>query len=191
MDALEKRILSKGTVIDNRVLKVDSFLNHQIDTDLVFEIGREFAKRFQNVHVDRIVTIESSGIAIALATAAAMNNVPVVFARKKKSLLSTEEQFHTSIYSYTKEESYEVTISKPFLPAGESVLIIDDFLASGEAAMGLTSLLSEAKCQIAGIGIVIEKSFQAGRDRLEEAGYHVESLVRIERFEDGLPVFKK
>ena len=191
MDVLENRILQDGTVIDNRILKVDNFLNHQVDTALVLEIGHEFARRFQNTHIDRIVTIESSGIAIALATAAAMGNIPFVFARKKKSLLSTDEQYHTAIYSYTKEETYEVSISKTFLPAGKSVLIIDDFLASGEAAMGLASLLCEAKCTIAGIGIVIEKSFQPGRGRLEEAGYHVESLARIDRFEDNLPVFKK
>lgn len=191
MEALEKRILQDGVVIDNRVLKVDNFLNHQIDTALILEIGKKFARLFQGTRIDRIVTIESSGIAIALATAAAMGNLPVVFARKKKSLLSTDEQYHTSIYSYTKEETYEVTISKPYLPAGQSVLIIDDFLASGEAAIGLVSLLTEAQCTVAGIGIVIEKSFQAGRERLEEAGYHVEALARIDRFEEDVPIFKK
>ena len=191
MEALEKRILQDGHIIDNRILKVDNFLNHQIDTALIFEIGREFARLFHQTPIDRIVTIESSGIAIALATAASLGNIPVVFARKKRSLLTTEEQYHTSIYSYTKEESYNVSISKPFLPAGDNVLIIDDFLASGEAAMGLTSLIQEAQCHIAGIGIVIEKSFQPGRGRLEQAGFRVESLARIAGFEDGLPVFVK
>jgi xanthine phosphoribosyltransferase len=190
MDELKQRILRDGRIIDNRILKVDNFLNHQLDTELISHIGAEFARRFQDTHIDRIVTIESSGIALAYATALAMNHIPVVFARKKKSLLSIDEAYHASIYSYTKEESYTVTISKRFLPAQESVLIIDDFLASGEAALGLTSLIREAGCQVAGIGIVIEKSFQPGRNRIEEAGYRIESLARIERFEDGAPIFK-
>lgn len=188
MKSLKERINAEGRVLDNRVLKVDSFLNHQIDPSLFQEIGREIAKRFVNDEIDRIVTIEASGIALALMAAIEMN-LPLVFARKKKSILMTDEVYHAQVYSYTKEENYDVTISKRFLPAGEKVLIIDDFLASGEAAMGLAKLVESAGDQVVGIAIVIEKSFQPGRERLENAGYRVESLVRIAKFEDNKCVF--
>ena len=191
MNALKKKILQDGIVIDNRILKVDNFLNHQLDTALIAAVGKEFARRFCDINVDLIVTIESSGIALAFATALAMNNTPVIFARKGTSRLPVEDRYHASIYSYTKEETYDVSINKSFLPAGSSVLIVDDFLASGEAAIGLASLISEAHCHVCGIGIAIEKSFQPGRDRLEVLGYRVESLARIAHFKDGRPVFKE
>lgn len=188
MEILKQRINEEGRVLDNRVLKVDSFLNHQIDPALFQAIGKEIAKRFEGKQIDRIVTIEASGIALALMAAIEMN-VPLVFARKKKSILMTDEVYHSVVYSYTKEENYDVTVSKRFLPAGEHVLIIDDFLASGEAAMGLAKLVESAGDTVEGIAIVIEKSFQPGRERLERAGYHVESLIRIERFEDNRCIF--
>ncbi len=190
MDILKERIKAEGTVIDNRILKVDSFLNHQIDPKLFQQIGREIAQLFKDDKIDRIVTIEASGIALALQAAIEME-LPLVFARKKKSILMTDDIYHASVYSYTKEETYDVTISKRFLPAGERVLIIDDFLASGEAAMGLAKLVEKAGDTVVGIAIVIEKSFQPGRERLERAGYRVESLVRVERFEDNKCVFKE
>ena len=189
MDELKARILADGLVIDNRILKVDNFLNQQIDTALISHVGQEFARRFAGVPIDRIVTIESSGIAVAYAVSLAMGNLPVVFARKKKSLLTIDEQYTASIYSYTKEETYTASISKSYLHAGENVLLIDDFLASGAAAMGLTALVQDAGCSVAGIGIVIEKTFQPGRQKLENAGYRVESLARIARFENNAPVF--
>ncbi len=188
MEILKQRINEEGRVLDNRVLKVDSFLNHQIDPALFQAIGKEIAKRFEGKQIDRIVTIEASGIALALMAAIEMN-VPLVFARKKKSIFMTDEVYHSVVYSYTKEENYDVTVSKRFLPAGEHVLIIDDFLASGEAAMGLAKLVESAGDTVEGIAIVIEKSFQPGRERLERAGYHVESLIRIERFEDNRCIF--
>ena len=189
MEELKKRILQDGTIIDNRILKVDNFLNQQIDPSLVMKMGQEFARRFSDCTIDRIVTIESSGIAIALAAAVAMGNIPVVFARKKKSLLTKGEQYTAKIYSYTKEEEYTATISKAYLHAGESVLIIDDFLASGAAAVGLTDIVAQAGCTVAGIGIVVEKTFQSGRRTLEDKGFRVESLARIARFENNKPVF--
>lgn len=189
MDELKARILQDGTIIDNRILKVDNFLNQQIDTMLLTHIGQEFARRFADSPIDRIVTIESSGIAVAYAVSQAMNNIPVVFARKKKSLLTTGEQYTASIYSYTKEETYTASINKSYLRAGEHILLIDDFLASGAAALGLASLIQQAGCTLSGIGIVIEKTFQPGRKKLEEAGYRVESLARIARFENNTPVF--
>lgn len=189
MDELKQRILQDGIIIDNRILKIDNFLNQQIDTTLINHVGQEFARLFQDVPVDRIVTIESSGIAVAYAVSLAMNNRPVVFARKKKSLLTSGEQYTASIYSYTKEESYTASICKSYLHAGESILIIDDFLASGAAAVGLTEIAAQAGCSVAGIGIVVEKTFQGGRQTLESKGLRVESLARIARFENNAPVF--
>ena len=188
MEELKQRIMEEGKVLNNRVLKVDSFLNHQIDPKLFVAIGKEIAARFKDQGIQRIVTIEASGIAIALQAAIEMD-LPLVFARKKKSILMTDDVYHSVVYSYTKEENYDVTISKRFLPAGEKVLIIDDFLASGEAAMGLAKLVESAGDTVAGIAIVIEKSFQPGRVRLERAGYNVQSLVRIKEFKDNKCVF--
>lgn len=188
MEELKQRIREEGKVLNNRVLKVDSFLNHQIDPKLFVAIGKEIAARFKDQGIQRIVTIEASGIAIALQAAIEMD-LPLVFARKKKSILMTDDVYHSVVYSYTKEENYDVTISKRFLPAGEKVLIIDDFLASGEAAMGLAKLVESAGDEVAGIAIVIEKSFQPGRERLERAGYNVQSLVRIKEFKDNECVF--
>lgn len=188
MQLLKDRIDREGSVIDNRILKVDSFLNQQIDADLFMEMGKEFASRVKGKEIDRVVTIEASGIAVALPIAYFLN-VPLVFARKKKSLLMNEEVYHEEIYSYTKEENYEISISKRFLPEGEHVLLVDDFLASGEAAMGLAHLVEQAGETVEAIGIVIEKSFQPGRGRLEDAGYDVQSLVRIEKFEDNKCVY--
>ena len=188
MDLLKQRIDAEGIVLNNRVLKVDGFLNHQIDPKLFVQIGKEIARQFADKQIDRIVTIEASGIAIALQVAIELD-VPLVFARKKKSILMTEDVYHSVVYSYTKEENYDMTISKKFLPAGEKVLIIDDFLASGEAAMGLAKLVKDAGDEVVGMAIAIEKSFQPGRERLENAGFRVESLVRIKEFKDNKCVF--
>lgn len=188
MELLKQRIMEEGIVLNNRVLKVDSFLNHQIDSKLFVAMGKEIAARFKDKGIQRIVTIEASGIAVALPVAIEMD-VPLVFARKKKSILMTDDVYHSVVYSYTKEENYDVTISKRFLPEGEKVLIIDDFLASGEAAMGLCKLVESAGDTVEGIAIVIEKSFQPGRERLERAGYDVQSLVRIKAFENDRCVF--
>ena len=188
MKLLQQRINEEGRVLDNRVLKVDGFLNHQIDPVLFQGIGKEIARRYQDAGITRIVTIEASGIALALMAAIELK-VPLVFARKKKSILMVDDVYHAKVYSYTKEENYDITISKKFLPAGDKVLIIDDFLASGEAAMGLAKLVEAAGDTVVGMAIAIEKSFQPGRQRLEDAGYRVESLVRIKEFKDDKCVF--
>lgn len=188
MKILKDRIDQEGSVIDNRILKVDSFVNQQIDPLLFQEVAAEIVRRFEGKTIDRVVTIESSGIAIAIMVALALK-VPLVFARKKKSLLMNEELCTAKVYSYTKEEHYDISISKRFLPAGERVLIIDDFLASGEAALGLADVVKSAGDTVVGIAIMIEKSFQVGRARLEEAGYQVESMVRIARFEDNRCIY--
>ena len=188
MELLKKRILDEGIILNGSVLKVDSFLNHQLDPQLLMKLGEEIAERYRHDAITKVVTIESSGIAVGMA-AALFLNTPLVFARKRKSILMTEDVYHTEVFSYTKKESNDVTIARKFLPQGETVLIIDDFLASGEAALGLAKLVEEAGCRVAGFGIVIEKSFQPGRQRLLEAGYRVESLVRIQSVMDGRVTF--
>ena len=188
MELLRKRILEEGIVLNGSVLKVDSFLNHQLDPQLIMKLGEEIANRYRHDAITKVVTIESSGSAVGMAAALCLNT-PLVFARKRKSILMTEDVYHTEVFSYTKKESNDVTIARKFLPQGETVLIIDDFLASGEAALGLAKLVEEAGCRVAGFGIVIEKSFQPGRQRLLEAGYRVESLVRIQSITEGRITF--
>ncbi|MFD1738666.1 xanthine phosphoribosyltransferase [Bacillus salitolerans] len=179
MDPLKTAILEKGAVLSGGVLKVDHFLNHQIDTDLMIHIGKEFAARYKECNITRVITIESSGIAPSLMAANELD-VPLVFARKKKSLTMTNDVYTSSVYSFTKQETNTITISKSFLNAEDHVLIIDDFLANGKAALGLAHIVEQAGAKVAGFGIVIEKSFQEGRAKLEEAGYRVESLARIQ-----------
>ena len=188
MRLLKEKIKNEGIVLNNSILKVDAFLNHQIDPELMMELGREFSKRFADKEVTKILTVESSGIAVALTTALFFH-VPVVFARKQKPSTMNENLYSTKVFSFTKNVTNNVSVSKKFLPPGENVLILDDFLANGEAAMGLVDLVHQAGSNVVGIGIVIEKSFQPGRNRLIEAGYQVESLARIKAFEKGQIVF--
>lgn len=184
MDLLEQRILEEGIVLPGDVLKVDSFLNHQIDPKLSMAMGEEFADLFRDVKIDRVLTVEASGIAIALATALQIG-VPMVFARKKASVLMSEPVYTEKVYSYTKKESSNITVLQKFLPAGENVLIVDDFLANGEAAMGLARLVEKAGSTVAGIGIAIEKAFQAGHQKILDAGYRLEALASIAALRDG------
>ncbi|WP_163654070.1 xanthine phosphoribosyltransferase [Listeria sp. PSOL-1] len=183
MKLLENYIIEKGNVLPGNVLKVDSFLNHQIDPALMKEIGLAFSHYFQDLGVTKIVTIESSGIAPAVFAGLEMN-VPVVFARKKKSITLQENLYTTSVYSYTKKEANDISISKNFLSADDTVLIIDDFLANGQAVLGLLEITEWAGAKVAGIGIVIEKSFQQGRTLLEKTGIPIYSLARISSFEN-------
>ncbi|WP_215831832.1 xanthine phosphoribosyltransferase [Pelorhabdus rhamnosifermentans] len=184
MKLLQEKIRSEGLVLSDSVLKVDSFLNHQIDPALMMKIGEEFVERFKGEKITKILTIESSGIAIAMATAVILN-VPIVFARKRKSVTFDEELYWAKVYSYTKQESNDIIVSKRFLSAEDQVLILDDFLANGEAALGLANIIQQAQAKVVGIGIVIEKSFQPGAQKLIAAGYRVESLARIQSLENG------
>ena len=184
MDLLEQRILEEGIVLPGNVLKVDSFLNHQIDPQLSMAMGEEFADLFSDVQVDRVLTVEASGIAIGV-TAALKLGVPMVFARKKASVLMTEPAYTEKVYSYTKKETSNITVLKKFLPAGENVLIIDDFLANGEAALGLARLVETAGSKVAGIGIAIEKAFQDGHQKILDAGYRLEALASIAALDNG------
>lgn len=182
MKQLEDKIREEGRALSDQVLKVDAFLNHQVDPVLMQAIGKEFAERFKDANIDRIVTLESSGIAPAMMTALEMG-IPFVFARKRKSLTLQDDLVEADVYSFTKQETNRISLSRRFVLPGERVLVIDDFLANGEAALGLTQLVEAADAEVAGVGIVIEKSFQPGRDQLIERGYRVESLARIAKLE--------
>lgn len=184
MELLKRKIQEDGIVLSDQVLKVDSFLNHQMDPQLIMEIGKEFALRFADAGVTRVLTIESSGIAPAIMTALVLG-VPVVFARKQKSLTLRDNIFVEKVFSFTKQVMNEITVSKKFVAARDRVLIVDDILAHGEAAFGLAKIAEQAGAQVAGIGIVIEKSFQNGANKLKEAGYRVESLARVTSLENG------
>ncbi|CQR52094.1 xanthine phosphoribosyltransferase [Paenibacillus sonchi] len=188
MELLRHKVISEGIVLGQGVLKVDSFLNHQMDPFLMREVGREFTRRFAGEGVTKVLTIESSGIAPGIMTALELE-VPLIFARKQKSLTLTEDIFVEKVYSFTKKESNEITVSKKFIAPGERVLIVDDFLANGEAAFGLARIVEQAGGTVAGIGIVIEKAFQPGNRLLKEAGYRVESLVRIASLDEGVISF--
>ncbi|PFT31987.1 xanthine phosphoribosyltransferase [Bacillus cereus] len=188
MKVLQEKILNEGKVLSGDVLKVDAFLNHQIDPVLMQEIGKEFAKRFEEENITKIVTIESSGIAPAVMAALELG-VKVIFARKRKSLTLQDNMYVANVYSFTKQETNEISLSRNHIDENDRVLIIDDFLANGQAALGLMSLVEQAGASIAGIGIVIEKAFQDGGKKLREQGVRVESLAEIASLDNGTVTF--
>ena len=188
MELLKQKILDCGRALDEHVLLVDSFLNHQVDVKLMQEVGREFARRFADAGITRIVTIESSGIAPA-AMAALEMDLPLVILKKSKSSILKEGILQTEVFSFTKNAPYMLTLKPQFVHPGDKVLLIDDFLANGEAALGASSLLERAGAQVAGIGIVIAKTFQPGLKRLQEAGYRVEILAPVKRMAENLIEF--
>lgn len=179
MKELEDRIRQDGIVREGNVLKVDNFLNHQCDVALYEKMGAEWARLFAGKKVDKILTIEASGIGIACVAATHFGNVPVVFARKTESINLDGDQYRTKIRSYTKKREYNVIVAKRFLKSGEHVLVIDDFLAMGCALNGLLEICGEAGAIVEGIGIAIEKSFQPGGKSLRERGYQLESLAIV------------
>lgn len=191
MNFLEERIQKDGIVKEGNVLKVDSFLNHQMDIALFEQMGEEFARRFRDVKVDKILTIEASGIGIA-CIAARYFNVPVVFAKKAKSVNLEGEMYIAEVESFTHKCKNQVIVSRKYLSEGEHVLIIDDFLANGCALQGLISIVKEAGATVAGIGIAIEKGFQMGGKVIRNLGYRLESLAIIEAMDanTGRIIFK-
>ncbi len=191
MQSLKNKILNEGRIVDGKILKVDSFLNHQLDIALLEEMGREFAERFKGQGVNKILTIETSGIAIATAAAPAFGYCPVVFAKKHQSLNLDEEVYQSSVYSFTKQQSYQIKIAKKYLNETDRVLIIDDFLANGKAVEGLEDLVRQAGATLVGVGIAIEKGFQEGGKLLRESGIRLESLAIVDISEEGTPVFKE
>ncbi len=179
MVLLEEKIKECGELRDGGILKVDNFLNHQIDISLMQEIGKEFARLFEDKGINKILTIEASGIGIACITAQYFNNAPVVFAKKTESLNLSGDVFSTEVHSYTKNKDYTIRIDKKYISEGDKILIIDDFLANGEAAMGLMRLINEAGAETAGVGICIEKAFQKGGDLIRSKGVELHSLAIV------------
>ncbi len=189
MELLKKRILDDGAIVDGNVIKVDSFLNHQIDIDLLNEIGKEFKSRFQNEKIDKILTIEASGIAIAVI-AAQYFKVPVVFAKKTESNNLDKETYESTVYSFTKKITYTIRVSKKYINGGENILIIDDFLANGKAVEGLLDIVNKANTNLVGVGIVIEKGFQKGGKTIRSKGIKLESLAIVDGVEEGKIIFR-
>lgn len=190
MQLLKDKIMNEGNVLPGDVLKVDSFLNHQIDAELMQAVGNEFAEKFADAGITKILTLESSGIAPSVMAALQLK-VPVVFARKRKSLTQNSNLYSASVYSYTKQESNEISVSEAHLSSEDTLLIIDDFLANGQAVLGLLEIAEQAGAKTAGIGIVIEKGFQPGGAMLREKGLRVESLAIIESLENLQITFKE
>lgn len=191
MNVLEARILKDGIIRSGNVLKVDSFLNHQLDVALLDEMGKEFCRRFAHKHITKILTIETSGIAVAYPVARELG-VPLVFAKKAQSVNLEGETYVAEIESFTHKNINMVIVSKKFLSEDDHVLIIDDFLANGYALQGLISLVEAADATVEGLGIAVEKGFQEGGDRLRNLGYHLESLAIVDSMnpETGEIVFR-
>lgn len=188
MKELEEKILKEGHALTENILKVDGFINHQVDPVLMAQIGEAFAKHFGDRGITKVVTIESSGIAPALMTAISLK-VPMIILKKQPSKVLNDNLLQTVVTSFTKGTSYELTLSHQFIQDSDNVLIIDDFLANGEAASGAIRLLEEAGAKVAGVGILIEKSFQPGRDKLNEQGMEVYSLARVAKLGKDLIEF--
>jgi xanthine phosphoribosyltransferase len=192
MNFLEQRIIEDGTVKPGYVLKVDSFLNHQMDVQLLDEIGREFKRRFGHKKVTKVLTIESSGIAIALSVAREFG-VPMVFAKKSQSLNIDGDTYVAEVESYTHKKTNRVIVAKKFLSPEDHVLIVDDFLANGCALQGLISIVEDAEATVVGCGIAVEKGFQEGGHRIRNLGYHLESLAIVDAMdaETGTITFRQ
>lgn len=183
MKLLEDRIRQDGVVLPGNVLKVNQFLNHQIDPQLMYEIGQEFARLFKERPVTKILTVEASGIAPAIMAGLVMN-VPVLFARKKKPSTLDDMTYTAEVYSYTKKVTNTISVDSKFLSENDHVLIIDDFLANGQAVKGMLEICRQADVKVEGVGIVVEKSFQEGADWIKGQGIRLESLARISSFEN-------
>lgn len=188
MKALEDKILAEGRVLPGHVLKVSSFLNHQLDSDFIMELGKALAERYADAGVTKILTVESSGIALALAAGAALH-VPVLFAKKHRTSNVSGLLYQTLVHSYTQGRDYTVVVEREYLNTKDCVLIVDDFLANGKAIEGLLDLIGQAGAKAAGAGIAIEKGFQEGGAKLRAEGLRVESLATIAQMDENGIVF--
>ena len=188
MQELRDRIKAEGEVIGRDILKVDSFLNHQIDPAFILRMGRELAGRFAAAGVTKVLTVEASGIAVAMAVALALG-VPVVFAKKKRAVTQVGKLYAAEVFSFTRRESVHITVEPRYVGSQDVVLIVDDFLAHGEALKGMVSIVAQSGAKLAGAGIVIEKKFQRGGEALRAAGVRIESLAVIEGMEAGIVKF--
>ncbi len=184
MKILEQKILKDGKILGGDILKVDNFLNHQMDVALFNELGRDIYTHYQGCGVNKILTIEASGIGLACITAQFFN-CNVLFAKKRKSLNISDDVFSTKVYSFTKKTEYDVVVSKEYLGKDDKVLIIDDFLANGNACLGLIDLVRKAGGEVVGVSCAVEKTYQGGYDKIAALGYDVYSLARIAEMKDG------
>lgn len=184
MKLLEDRIKKDGEVLPGDVLKINSFLNHQVDPQLMMAIGEEFKRLFKDCHVTKVLTCEASGIAPAVMAAYQMN-VPMVFARKKKPSTLNDAVYWADVFSYTKKVTNKICVEEKFLSKDDTLLIIDDFIAHGEAVKGMVNIANQAGCEIAGIGAVVAKTFQGGSEWIQNHGYRFEALANIDSFKDG------
>ena len=185
MKELVEAIRTQGVGVGEDVVKVDMFLNHRMDTELVVKMGQAFAEAFEGSNPDIILTVEASGIAAALTTAIAFGNIPVVFAKKSQTRNVTGDVYQSRVFSFTHGVENHVRVAKAYLPAGSRVLIIDDFLANGAAATGLCEIVEQAGCTVAGVGVCVEKRFQPGRAKLEGMGNKVVSLAKVVGIDSG------
>ena len=185
MELLKEKIVKDGVIKGNNIVKVDSFLNHQIDVNLLNEIGKEFRNRFADEEVTKILTIEASGIAVACIASQYFGNAPVVFAKKSAGSNLSDHVYSSEVYSYTKNKTFNIMVDRSYLAPDDKVIIMDDFLANGNAAKGLADLVEQAGATLVGIGIVIEKGFQNGRQMIIDQGIKLESLAIVQSIEDG------
>ena len=189
MKLLEDRILKDGVIINNDILKVDSFLNHQIDVELTRALAKEIAVAFKGFGVNKILTIETSGLPVSFAAAEEMGNLPLVFAKKSKSATVGNDVYKAEIKSFTRNITSTVTVANKYLNSGDVILIVDDFLAEGNAALGLIDLCNQAGAKVVGVAVEIEKGFQGGRNKLEALGLKVYSGANVKAFVNNKPVF--
>lgn len=190
MELLKKRIMEEGKILPGNIVKVDGFLNHRVDTELMEQIAEEFKKRFDTSKVTLVLTAEASGIALATICARAMG-VPMVFAKKAKSDNIEGGLYQSDIFSYTYKKKVTLLVSKDWISANDKVLIVDDFMANGEAMRGLCDIVKEAGAELVGIGIAVEKGFQHGGDRIREAGINIQSLAIIDSADENGFVFRE
>lgn len=190
MDKLKKMIIEKGEIREGNILKVDSFLNHQLDAEFLYDMGEEMYRLFKDQEITKILTIEVSGIAIAIM-AALVFKVPVVFAKKTESLNLDKDLYVGKVFSYTKNKEYNIMISKKYLNSNDKLLIIDDFLAEGNAMKGLIDMAKQSNAEVKGIGIAIEKGFQKGGEYLRKEGYNLKSLAIVDEMKNGSITFRK
>ncbi len=190
MKLLEDRIKKDGEILDGDVLKINSFLNHQVDPQLMMQCGEEFNRLFADQKIDKVLTCEASGIAPGVMTAYVLG-VPMVFARKKRPSTLNDTVYWADVFSYTKKVNNKICVEEKFLHKGENLLIIDDFVAHGEAVKGMVNIAKQAECNIVGVGAVVAKTFQGGSDWVKQHGLHFEALASIDSFKDGQVHFAK
>lgn len=188
MKKLEEKILKEGTIIGDSIVKVDNFINHQIDPNFTMEMAKDIVEHFKDKNFDKIVTIEVSGIPIAVFVGYLLN-IPVIYAKKTQSKTMSKEVYKSSVFSFTKNTTYDISIDKKFISEGDNLLLVDDFLANGRALNGLIDISKQANANVEGISILIEKSFQEGRELINSLGYEVYSLARVQKIEENNIIF--